>query len=80
MFESMSTEDKIALCDEQVSQVDRNIYSYMLTLGLDPDAGDATAVTVDSSESDYVQSLQQSIIDAVARRAFIVGIKTALSA
>lgn len=80
MFESMSTEDKIAVCDEQVSQVDRNIYSHMLTLGLDPATEDATAVTVDASESDYVQSLQQSIIDAVARRAFIVGVKTALSA
>lgn len=80
MFESMSTEDKIAVCDEQVSQVDRNIYSYMLTLGLDPATADAAAVTVDASESDYVQSLQQSVIDAVARRTFIVGVKTALSA
>ena len=80
MFESMSTEDKIAVCDEQVSHVDRNIYAYMLTLGLDPASDDAAAVTVDESESDYVQSLQQSVIDAVARRAFIIGVKTALSA
>lgn len=80
MFESMSNEDKIAVCDEQVSQVDRNIYSYMLTLGLDPATEDAATVTVDTDESDYVQSLQQSLIDSVARRTFILGIKTSLSA
>lgn len=80
MFEGLSTEDKIGVCEEQIGQIERQLYAQMMSIALDPDANDPADVVVDDSADGFVKVVQAEIVAGVARRAFIAGIKTALSA
>lgn len=80
MFEGMSTSDKIAVCDEQLGQIERQLYAQMMSISLDPDTFDPASVVVDSEADDFARVVQAEIVAAVSRRTFILGIKTALSA
>ena len=80
MFEGMSTSDKIEVCNEQLGQIERQLYAQMMSISLDPDTTDPASVVVDSESNDFARVVQSEIVAAVSRRNFIIGIKTALSA
>lgn len=79
MFENIPVEEKLEICDEQLRQVHRQIFSQMIALGLDPLLVDPATITVDEDAENFQQTVQAEIVAAVARAAFINGIKSSLN-
>ena len=80
MFDNIPLQDKIDICDEQLRQVYRQIFSQMIELGLDPASVDPSTVAVDDNGTQFEQDVQSELVSALSRATFIEEVKSALEA